>query len=180
LLDTATRLFAENGFHAVSIAGLCRDAGVANGTFYLYFQNKEEIFAAVVEHALVPLAQRLRAPERDALNPREREAYDVAAMVDYIETHHDLFRVLVTEHGLREKDKDSIMDIFATQRKRELAEGVKRGFYRVDLNPEMTAYAEIGLTNEILQRWIRRPTSISRKRLVDNLIAIRASLLFEN
>jgi AcrR family transcriptional regulator len=179
LLDTATRMFAKDGYHAVSVAKLCREAGIANGTFYLYFQNKEEIFAAVAAHALEALALRLRSAERHTLDAKQREFYDITAIVSYIEDHHNLFKVLLTEHGLRDQNRDSIMDMFANQRKKELAAGVKRGEYRSDLNPEMAAYAELGLTNEILQRWVRRPQTISRRRLIENLKNIRARLLFD-
>jgi len=44
LLECALRLFAEQGYHSTSIAQLIRQAGVARGTFYLYFKNKRDIF----------------------------------------------------------------------------------------------------------------------------------------
>ncbi len=44
LLECALRLFAERGYYSTSVAGIIRRAGVARGTFYLYFHNKRDIF----------------------------------------------------------------------------------------------------------------------------------------
>ena len=43
LLDSAHSLFVAHGISGTSISQICEKAGVAKGTFYLYFQNKEEI-----------------------------------------------------------------------------------------------------------------------------------------
>lgn len=179
LLNSATGLFAKSGFHAVSVAGLCRAAGVANGTFYLYFQNKDEVFNAVIAEAMLLLAQQLRSPRRETMSPVERDRFDVEVLVGFIEARQDLFRVMLSEHGVRTPDRDSLIDMFATQRTAELREGKRRGEFRHDLDPELTAYCEIGLTNEILQRWVRKPRSFSRQHLIDELCRIRHRLLFE-
>jgi AcrR family transcriptional regulator len=44
LLDAAERVFAELGYHDASIVKITEAAGVAQGTFYLYFTGKQEIF----------------------------------------------------------------------------------------------------------------------------------------
>jgi AcrR family transcriptional regulator len=179
LLSVATDLFASHGFHAVSVAGLCRAAGLANGTFYLYFKNKEAVFGAVVGQAMQQLALALRSPERQAMSPRERDRFDVRVMVEFIAARQDLFRILVSEHGLRTEDRDSLIDMFASQRASELRAGMRRGEYRAGLQPDIEAYAEVGLTNEILQRWMRKPRSMSQARLIDELCRVRERLLFD-
>lgn len=47
LLDSAHHLFVRNGISGTSISQICDEAGVAKGTFYLYFNNKEEILRAL-------------------------------------------------------------------------------------------------------------------------------------
>ena len=48
ILDVAEKLFARNGFDAVSVEDVAREAEVASGTLYLYFRNKEALYYAVV------------------------------------------------------------------------------------------------------------------------------------
>ena len=43
ILDAAVKVFAEQGFHQSTISQIARDAGVADGTIYLYFKNKDDI-----------------------------------------------------------------------------------------------------------------------------------------
>ncbi len=51
LLDAARRLFVDNGYDATRPQDIARAAGVANGTFYLHFQDKEAVFLAFAEQA---------------------------------------------------------------------------------------------------------------------------------
>ena len=44
LLEAAERVFSELGYHEASIVKITEAAGVAQGTFYLYFAGKQEIF----------------------------------------------------------------------------------------------------------------------------------------
>ncbi|QID16585.1 TetR/AcrR family transcriptional regulator [Nitrogeniibacter mangrovi] len=54
LLDAALAEFVERGYAATRLDAVARRAGVAKGTLYRYYENKFELFKAVVRHALVP------------------------------------------------------------------------------------------------------------------------------
>jgi AcrR family transcriptional regulator len=49
IVDGACRVFLSQGFDAASMGAIAREAGVSKGTLYVYFKNKEELFAAIVE-----------------------------------------------------------------------------------------------------------------------------------
>ncbi|MEI3193663.1 MAG: TetR/AcrR family transcriptional regulator [Lachnospiraceae bacterium] len=53
LLDAAFRLFMENGFHKTSISDIVNQAGVAKGTFYLYFTDKYDLRNKLISHKAV-------------------------------------------------------------------------------------------------------------------------------
>ena len=48
LLEAAAQEFGERGYHEAAITGITARAGVALGTFYTYFESKEELFRALV------------------------------------------------------------------------------------------------------------------------------------
>jgi len=83
ILEAATKCFAQYGFHGTSIARLCKAAGMSPGHIYHFFENKEAIVAALIEHKL------------------EREL----AIVDQLENAEDLFQALVdrVDLGLNER-----------------------------------------------------------------------------
>lgn len=54
IIDAALRLFVDKGFAATRLDDVAKQAGVTKGTVYLYFDNKEELFKAVVRETVVP------------------------------------------------------------------------------------------------------------------------------
>ena len=59
LLEAATRLFARDGFEAVTVSDITVEAGVAKGTFYLYFDSKEELVGALWQRISLAVAERI-------------------------------------------------------------------------------------------------------------------------
>ena len=55
LLEAAIDLFVERGYAATRLEDVARRAGVSKGTLYLYYENKEELFKAVVRGSIVPV-----------------------------------------------------------------------------------------------------------------------------
>jgi AcrR family transcriptional regulator len=61
IVEAALAVFAERGFAAAKLDDIARRAGVSKGALYLYFETKEEIFRAVVDQAIAPNMQTIRA-----------------------------------------------------------------------------------------------------------------------
>jgi AcrR family transcriptional regulator len=69
ILDAATEVFTEMGYGAASIRDVIRRTGLASGTFYNYFPDKQSVFRAVLDEHTTELRRRLRdarARARDA------------------------------------------------------------------------------------------------------------------
>src|SRR5512134_1508286 len=49
ILDAAERIFARDGFFAAKVADVAKDAGVADGTIYLYFKSKDDLLISLFE-----------------------------------------------------------------------------------------------------------------------------------
>jgi AcrR family transcriptional regulator len=61
IVQAAMEVFADRGFAAARLEEIARRAGVSKGALYLYFETKEEIFRAVVDQAIAPNMQAVRA-----------------------------------------------------------------------------------------------------------------------
>ena len=71
VLRHAKRIFARKGYHRTNVADIIARARIARGTFYLYFQNKKDIFEELLAQVLTELSrriQRLRPDEPDPVN----------------------------------------------------------------------------------------------------------------
>jgi AcrR family transcriptional regulator len=49
ILDAATKVFAEKGFHPTTIKDIAREAGIADGTIYIYFENKTALMLSILD-----------------------------------------------------------------------------------------------------------------------------------
>lgn len=83
LLDSAFTLFIDNGFNKTSIADIVRKAGVAKGTFYLYFKDKYDIRNHLISHKANQVFQNACA---ELLKHKELEDFEeqVLFMIDNI------------------------------------------------------------------------------------------------
>ncbi|HAK46636.1 MAG TPA: hypothetical protein DCO79_12055 [Spirochaeta sp.] len=70
LINSSRILFAQNWYETVSVAEICRHAGLSNGVFYRYFKSKEELFRALIDDFLVCFRQKLETIDGNSLDVR--------------------------------------------------------------------------------------------------------------
>ncbi len=58
ILEGAMKVFAENGFHKSQVSRIAKEAGVADGTIYLYFKKKEDILTSLFQEKLGELVEK--------------------------------------------------------------------------------------------------------------------------
>ncbi|MCQ8185871.1 TetR/AcrR family transcriptional regulator [Parvularcula maris] len=171
--DAGLKLFAEKGVEAVSVAQICRDAEVANGTFYNFYRNKSELVAEFLTEAYEGLAAKLRDADGEASNAEEQHRRDVTIIVDFTAENSDLIRIALRDEGAKRLTEQNVTEMFIHQRAAGLKRGMATGFYRAGIDPEMAARTETGLMNEILSWWLSDQSKIDRELLIDSLVAIR-------
>ncbi len=96
ILESALRLFHENGYRGATTAEIARSAGIAEGTIYRYFKDKKELFLACVEPVIAEAVRRELAlvgpgTPREILHRRITERYRV------IKENQAVFHILFTE-----------------------------------------------------------------------------------
>jgi AcrR family transcriptional regulator len=153
LLDGAERIFGEVGYHDASVVKVADAAGVAAGTFYLYFDSKKAIFDELVRD----LNRRVRHAMKDASSVGETrlqaELRGFEAYFRFTAEHPTLYRIIrqaefVSPEMLRyHYDRLSAGYIEAL---REASASGEIG----ELDAEVAAYALMGLGEMIGMRWI--------------------------
>src|ERR1700751_1136512 len=88
IVDGARQIFLARGFDAASMMEIARTAGVSKGTLYVYFKNKEELFAAIVENECRALGKQIFDLEPDD--------HDVGAVLSRLGTRYVEFLVRPT------------------------------------------------------------------------------------
>ena len=173
------RLFAEHGVQGVSVARLCREADVANGTFYNFYKDKSELVAEFLTEAYEGLAARLRAaepPEGEAPSAEALHRRDVDIIVAFTEENEDLIRLAVRDEDAVRMSERSVREMLLEQRTRSINHGIEAGSYRGGVDPAVLARAESAVTTEMLLWWIADTSRMDRDTLIEALVAVRLRL----
>jgi len=93
LLNAAEAEFGAKGFHNASVSSITTQAGVGQGTFYLYFRSKEEIFANLVREIGQHLRQIIARVEIQ-LSELGIERRSLQAFLDFAHEHPGLYRIV--------------------------------------------------------------------------------------
>jgi AcrR family transcriptional regulator len=97
LLEIGRRLFAEKGFEGTSVEEIAATAGVSKPVVYEHFGGKEGLYAVVVDHEIQKLLQVMTSALTTEARSREILEMAALALLGYIETESDGFRILVRD-----------------------------------------------------------------------------------
>jgi TetR/AcrR family fatty acid metabolism transcriptional regulator len=86
ILAAAERIFARHGFFAAKVSDVAKEAGVADGTIYLYFKNKDDLLISLFERRMQQVNDALRAAVDKVKTPREQLR---AFVKEYLQLVHD-------------------------------------------------------------------------------------------
>jgi AcrR family transcriptional regulator len=171
LLEAAAAEFGERGFHEAAITGITGRAGVALGTFYTYFESKEELFRALVRdmsHATrVHVAEAARgAPDRLTAERRGLEAF-----IAFTRKHPELYRIIEEAQFVAHDAYREHYLTFVDGYRRNLAAAAARGEIE-EGDDEPRAWALIGMSVFLGMRYGVWDEDLSPAQVADTAITL--------
>lgn len=114
ILDAARRVFGEKGYHAASVSDIIKRAGIARGTFYLYFDSKRAIFEELLEGYLERIWQVVRRVDvgPEAPSPVEQIQGNIERVLDVLAEHRSLNHILLWHAVGLDQEFDQRLDTF--------------------------------------------------------------------
>lgn len=164
ILLAAAKIFARKGFFNAKISEIAREAGVADGTIYLYFKGKDDILIHLFEEKMGEILNAAQRRLSDkALDPLERLERIIGFHLELVETYPDLAEVITIE--LRQSHK--FMKEYVPRRffdyldivSEVIREGQEKGLIRKDVDPAIVKVALFGALDELSLQWL-----VSRNR----------------
>ncbi|GIV71912.1 MULTISPECIES: TetR/AcrR family transcriptional regulator [Caldilinea] len=170
LLDAAEEVFGERGYERASIVDITRRAGVAQGTFYVYFADKKAIFVELVRE----LSHRLRGEIAKAVaglsDRMEIERVGFRTFFTFAHEHRNLYKIVRQAEFVDE-------ELFRWYYRR-LAEGYARGLAQAmeaeqirRLDPECLAYCLMGIADFLGMRWVLWDGESPPDEVFENMMA---------
>jgi AcrR family transcriptional regulator len=153
LLDAAEHVFTEHGYHDASIVKITDTAGVAMGTFYLYFRSKKELF----DELLRDLNRRVRHAMSEASSQGEtrleQEVLGFKAFFRFTSEHPGLYRVIRQAEFVSPEMLRYHYDKLSSGYVEGLRAAAERGEVG-EIDAEVSAWALMAAGELIGMRWI--------------------------
>src|SRR2546426_10498394 len=176
ILRAAIRVFAHNGYFNSKVADIAREAGVADGTVYLYFKSKEEILHSVFDRSMEDAIADGRKRLEGVNDPREKLRRIAQLHLERLGADRDLAVVFQVE--LRGSTK--FMEEFSAAGFAEylslirstFEEGQRAGVFRSDLSAKVVAKMLFGALDEMATNWILSKRRYKLAPMADQVLDI--------
>ncbi len=156
ILDAAEAVIGEKGYHAASVTEITQRAQVAQGTFYLYFHSKREIFLQLVDDLGEQLRAAIRAATRHSGGRMEIERDGFAAFFEFARAHRQLYRIVQEADRVDQPTYQEYYARIARGYERGLRAAMEAGEIR-SMDPEALAYGLMGIAHFLALRWLIWP-----------------------
>ena len=174
ILEAAVKVFARQGFYQSTVAQIAREAGVADGTIYLYFKNKDDILVQFFSYRTKQVFDRFRAEVNNSANSldklrnlirrhltefqRDRDM----AVVYQVETHQNSRLADAQIREMSQMYQDLVSDIVET--------GQQEGRIRKDLYVGLVKRFILGAVDEVINTWLHSDKNYDLVSMADPLV----------
>ena len=176
IIEAAVRVFARNGYYNSRVADIAKEAGIAGGTIYLYFETKDEILVTLFREKMAEFVADVRkaiAAEGDAVAKLRRL---ITLHVQILEENPDLAEVVQVElrqgqkffRGASGAEVNAYFSLIASV----LEEGVASGVFRKDLPVKLATKALFGAMDQMATSWVLGKRSYKLSVTADDMAEI--------
>jgi TetR/AcrR family fatty acid metabolism transcriptional regulator len=180
ITEAAIEVFADKGFHQARISDIAKRAGVADGTIYLYFKNKEDLLLSIFEEKMDELLAGLGEALESTDDPIERIRRFARFHFGQVRDHRSAAEVLQVELRLSNKFLKeyrpeklwAYLGVFG----QIIREGQSRGIFRSDVDPFIGMWSFFGALDELAMQWVlsrradRFPLDLAADQVADVFI----------
>jgi len=160
IIDAAVIVIAENGYHQAQVSKIAKQAGVADGTIYLYFKNKEDILISVFEDKMAVFINRLQV----IVDRNETASEKLQKMIEsHFKVQTDNKHLgIVTQLELRQSNIEvrakinAILKGYLDLIDEILRQGVNAGDFRADMDIRLARQCIFGTIDEVTTSWVMK------------------------
>jgi TetR/AcrR family fatty acid metabolism transcriptional regulator len=158
IIDAAVIVIAENGYHYAQVSKIAKKAGVADGTIYLYFKNKEDILISLFREKMGMFVEKLQ----DVISGKKTISEKLFVM---IENHfkllaEDPYLAIVTQLELRQSNKElrlkinEVLKEYLLLMDQIIQDGIQEGKFYKNLDIRLARQLIFGTIDETVTTWV--------------------------
>ncbi|MBD3860344.1 TetR/AcrR family transcriptional regulator [Bacillus sp. 28A-2] len=173
IIDAAVVVIAENGYHQSQVSKIAKQAGVADGTIYLYFKNKEDILISLFKEKMGQFIERMETDIQKKPSAKEKLLLLIEEHFRMLAQNHHL--ALVTQLELRQSNLElrqkinEVLKGYLNMLESILAEGKKTGEFRQNLDVRLARQMVFGTIDETATTWVMNDQKYDLPALAENV-----------
>lgn len=171
IIDAAVIAIAENGYHQAQVSKIAKQAGVADGTIYLYFKNKEDILISLFHEKMGSLVEQIEEEIKGKPNAAEKLLVLIKKHFQILSDDRHL--AIVTQLELRQSNKELRLRINGVLRRylqlvdQIIDEGKESGEFIPELNNRLARQMIFGTIDETATTWVMNDQKYSLTNLAE-------------
>jgi TetR/AcrR family transcriptional regulator, fatty acid metabolism regulator protein len=158
IIAAATKVFAKKGFYQAKISEIAREAGVADGTIYIYFQNKDDILISLFEEQMQAVLDNMVAQLAKIDDPVRKLEQFALTHLELVEQNKDVAEIIQVE--VRQSSK--FMKEYKNEKFLSYLEliadiirlGQEKGVFKAQVIPGVAKRAFFGALDEMSRYWV--------------------------
>ncbi len=174
ILEAAVNVFAEEGFYKAKISTIAEKAGVATGSVYLYFKNKDDLLNTIFCGLWEKLSEELKTiSDNKALSPGEKIDAMLDLVFDIFTENPSLALVFVNEqHNLMRSNQESFINYyenFLDEGETVIKEGIEKNVFSSNLDVKIFRHFIFGAIRNMLHQWASSPKDFPLNKIRQNI-----------
>jgi AcrR family transcriptional regulator len=157
IVEKAREVFSRNRYNEVTVGAITAEAGIAKGTFYLYFDSKEELFVEVIRDAISRLRRAIADAVASVDDPMQKVQASVPVILDICGREAGLYMAIFQQAAFLESDRheeyNALYEPLAKDFQATIEEGMKRGVFKPG-NPAIISHGVFGFMASLIQQWL--------------------------
>jgi TetR/AcrR family fatty acid metabolism transcriptional regulator len=158
IINAAIRIFAQKGFYTANVADVAKEAGVADGTIYLYFKSKDDLLISLFETKMEEILQRFSSLLKSEQRADDKLRQFIQLYFKMIQEDRNLAEVFQVE--LRQSSK--FLKDYHNQKFIDFLNligdiihlGQKEGIFKTDISIHSMKLIIFGALDELARQWI--------------------------
>src|SRR5690625_3294012 len=160
IIDAAVKVIAENGYTKSQVSKIAKQAGVADGTIYLYFKNKDDILVSVFKEKMGQFIEKI-SQQIDRENRADDKLLTLIEM-HFLQLENDYNLAVVTQLELRQSDIElrtqinQVLKSYLNVLDAIIQEGIESQIFQQHLNIPLVRQMIFGTIDEIVTNWVMK------------------------
>ncbi len=185
IISAATKVFAKKGFFTARISDIAKEAKVADGTIYLYFNNKYDILLSVFEEEVGKIFEKTSKLLSNEEDPRKMLEIYTFQHLTAMKKNKNLAEVIQIE--LRQTNK--VINDYRNNKFSEyigiiaqiINKGQKTGIYKTDIKPDLAKRIFFGALDEVSRVWnASLETNYTVEEVADQVLSMFLAGILQN